>query len=148
MPMSGEERGGYPSGDTPASELPPPPDSVTVPVRPTADGGHGILLADEVRASPPPRFLTEDQVRQLLAECVTVVKPGETLILRLGREWTPGQFHEVQGMLDDVIRYRDLPFRALAVPADGLGVAEAPPPRDPIPRSWTCPAGSPAEPLP
>ena len=86
----------------------------------------------------PPRFLTEDQVRQLLAECVTVVKPGETLVLRMGREWTPPQLREVADMVDAVIKYRELPFRALVVPADALGVATHE-------HEWTrcpnCPAG-------
>lgn len=80
---------------------------------------------EENQRTEPPRFFTGDQVRQLLAECVTVVKPGETLILRLGREWTPRQFRELQDALDSAIQYRDLPFQALAVPADGLGVAVA-----------------------
>ena len=83
----------------------------------------------EARSGPvivlPPRFLTEDRVRQLLSECVTVVKPGETLVLRMGREWTPSQMREVQDMLDVVMEDRELPFRALVVPADGLGVAQS-----------------------
>ena len=71
----------------------------------------------------PPRFLTEDQVRQLLAECVTVVKPGETLVLRMGQEWAPSQLREVQEMLDEAIKWRELPFKAIVVPADELAVA-------------------------
>ena len=39
-----------------------------------------------ILSSPPP--LTPDQVRYLLRECVTVVKPGETLMIR-GADWTP-----------------------------------------------------------
>jgi hypothetical protein len=35
--------------------------------------------------------LTPDQVRQLLRECVTVVKPGETLIVRVPVTWSPEQ---------------------------------------------------------
>ena len=45
--------------------------------------------------SPPPS-LTPDQVRHLLSKCVTVVKPGEVLILRAGEGWTPTQVQEVQ----------------------------------------------------
>ena len=39
--------------------------------------------------------LTSGEIRQLLRECVTVVKPGETLILRGGDNWTPEQVREV-----------------------------------------------------
>jgi hypothetical protein len=121
------ERGGYTSGEATAGDFPVPPG---VPVRKTVDGGHAVLLSDMVRASGmvrapvAPRFLTEDQVRQLLSECVTVVKPGETLVLRTGREWTPSQMREVQDMLDEFIKWRKLPFRAMVVPADDLAVAQ------------------------
>jgi len=40
--------------------------------------------------------LTPDEIRQLLRECVTVVKPGETLVLRCPEGWTPDQAGEMQ----------------------------------------------------
>ncbi len=40
--------------------------------------------------------LSPDEIRQLLRECVTVVKPGETLILRCPEGWTPDQAGEMQ----------------------------------------------------
>ena len=75
----------------------------------------------------PPQHppLGEDEIRQLLRECVTVVKPGETLILRCGREWTPQQMREIQDMVDATAEWRGLGFKVLVVPADELGVAEA-----------------------
>ena len=69
--------------------------------------------------------LTEDEVRHLLSECVTVIRPGETLLLRCGRDWTPGQAREVQEWMDRAIEWRDLGFKALVVPGEELGVAEA-----------------------
>ena len=69
--------------------------------------------------------LTKDEVRQLLRECVTVVKPGETLVIRGDRNWTPNQLREVQDMLDRATKYYDLRFHALVVPGEELGVAEA-----------------------
>jgi hypothetical protein len=69
--------------------------------------------------------LTEDEVRQMLSECVTVVRPGETLLLRCGRDWTPDQAREVQEWMDRAIEWRDLGFKALVVPADELGVVGA-----------------------
>jgi len=80
-------------------------------------------------AKMPPRFLrqsaplTRDQVRQLLAECVTVVKPGETLVIR-GRDWTPMQTREIQQVMDGLHEDGQVPFRALAVFGDELAVAE------------------------
>lgn len=94
-------RGGYPAGDMEAGALPSPPEGVT------------------------KRTLSPDEIRALLRECVTVVRPGETLIVRAGREWTPVQVREVQDMLDWATEDRHLPFKALIVPGDGLGVAEA-----------------------
>ena len=42
--------------------------------------------------------LSEDEVRHLLRECVTVVRPGEVLILRVGPPgvFTPNQLREYQ----------------------------------------------------
>ena len=73
------------------------------------------------RVLPP---LSEPEVRQLLRECVTVVKPGETLIIRGDRNWTPGQLREVQDWLDREPEWRGLDFRILVVPGEELGVAE------------------------
>ena len=69
--------------------------------------------------------LTEDEIRQLLSECVTVVKPGETLVVR-GANWTPEKLREIQECMDVMHRKGIVPFKALAVPGDELGVAEAP----------------------
>ena len=69
--------------------------------------------------------LTDDEVRHLLSECVTVVRPGETLLQRCGRDWTPGQAREVQEWMDRAIEWRDLGFKARVVPGEELGVAEA-----------------------
>lgn len=71
-------------------------------------------------------ILTEDEVRSLLRECVTVVKPGETLVILADRDWTPSQVRELQDALDAGIKYRDLGIHALVVPGAELGVAEPP----------------------
>ena len=71
------------------------------------------------------KALSEDEVRQLLRECVTVIKPGETLIIRGDRNWTPNQVREVQDSLDHMAGWRDLGFKVLVVPGEELGVAEA-----------------------
>ena len=77
---------------------------------------------------PSAPSLTKDEVRQLLRECVTVVKPGETLVVRVGGEWTPAQMREMQDALnwgwDDGTPY--WPFRTLIVYGEELGVAEVP----------------------
>lgn len=72
---------------------------------------------------PPP--LTPDEVRQLLRECVTIIKPGETLILRVPWKTTPTQVQELQDALTDGIEYTGAPFKVLVVPGDELTVAEA-----------------------
>ena len=68
--------------------------------------------------------LTPDEVRQLLRECVTVVKPGEHLILRVPWSITPSQVRELQEVVNEMAGYLELPFRMLVLPGDELGVAE------------------------
>ena len=43
--------------------------------------------------------LTKDEVRQLLRECVTVVKPGEILVLQPGPDYTPDQLRAMQELV-------------------------------------------------
>ena len=89
---------------------------------------------------PPP--LTADEIRHLLSECVTVVKPGETLILRVPWTTTPTQVRELQVVLDETTAWLELPFKALVVPGDELTVAQAPEP-DFMARVTTEPLGGP-----
>ena len=42
--------------------------------------------------------LAPGEIRQLLRECVTVVAPGETLVLRCPESWTPEQ----AGMMQEI----------------------------------------------
>ena len=99
--------------------------------RETTDGRWAVRLADEARR-PAPEVedappLTVAAVRALLRECVTVVAPGETLIIRLGPGYEPFHVRELQEGLDDVREYRNLPFHVVVVPGDELGVAAFPP---------------------
>ncbi len=98
--------------------------------------------------SPSP--LTPDEIRQLLRECVTVVKPGETLVIRGDRNWTPNQVREVQDWLDSAAEWRDLGFKILVVPGDEFGIAEppaAPFPGGPYVPIAPVPLDEPAEPV-
>ena len=78
--------------------------------------------AHRVIQQPPP--LSPDEIRQLLRECVTVVKPRETLVVR-GTNWTPAQTREIQQAMDEMYELGIVQFKALAVFGDELGVAEA-----------------------
>ena len=69
----------------------------------------------------PP--LSPDQVRSLLRECVTVVKPGEVLVIRAPGDWTPNQLREYAEHLEYYAG--EMGIRAMVVAGDGLGVAEA-----------------------
>ena len=79
-------------------------------------------MPPRVIQQPPP--LTPDEIRQLLRECVTVVKPGEHLILRVPWHTTPGQLRELQDAADEVAGRLELPFRTLVLPGDELAVTE------------------------
>ena len=104
------------------ADLPPPSLPGGLPVRRTSDGGYAVLLADEVHAEPAP--LTPDQVRQLLRECVTVVKPGETLVLRIAG-LTTGELWETQRAVDEMSQHAGWP-KIIVLAGDELGVIAAP----------------------
>ena len=72
-------------------------------------------------------MLAPDEIRQLLRECVTVVKPGEHLILRIPWTTTPAQVRELQDFVTDTAVWLDLPFKVLVLPGDELAVAEPEP---------------------
>ena len=74
------------------------------------------------RVVPPP--LSPDEIRQLLRECVTVVKPGETLILRVPLTWAPDEVFRYQRNVNAVHDEGLIPFKVLILGAEELGVAE------------------------
>ena len=78
----------------------------------------------EHRVIPSPPPLTPDEIRQLLRECVTVVKPGETLIVRVPVTWAMDQVSNYQKNFSDWARWLDLPFKVIVVIGEELGVAE------------------------
>ena len=78
------------------------------------------------RVIQQPPHLSPDEIRQLLRECVTVVKPGETLVVRVPLTWTPDDVNRYSRTIGELNEALDLPFRTLVVPAEELGVAEAP----------------------
>jgi hypothetical protein len=80
----------------------------------------GGFDARHVRWLPPGPVLTREVVEAAVRECVTVVKPGETLVIRC-RDWTPDQAEQWQEYIDAA--WRDLPFRVVVVIGDELGVA-------------------------
>jgi hypothetical protein len=74
---------------------------------------------------PPRPLLTPETARELLRECVTVVKPGETLIVRANWEWTPAQVRDVQEYADTVSGYREIGVKILFLPGEEFAVAKA-----------------------
>lgn len=68
-----------------------------------------------------PRALEPDEARALLRECVTVVAPGETLVVRISDSWTSQQ-------AADCMRHfnaQGFPFRLVLVPAEEFAVVRA-----------------------
>lgn len=78
-----------------------------------------------LRIIPPPPALSPDEVRQLLSECVTVIKPGEVLILRGRDGWTPEQVGEVHRAAAVWLEENAPAVRALAVPPMEIAVMPA-----------------------
>ena len=80
-------------------------------------------LPQRISVPMEPRPLSLGDIHCILRECVTVVKPGETLVVR-GTNWTPAQTREIQQAMDEMHELGIVPFKALAVFGDELGVAE------------------------
>lgn len=78
------------------------------------------ILPDE-----PHALLDRETVRQLFRECVTVVQPGETLIVRVPVTWTAQQVRAYQEAMD-WDQQEGRPFPVLVVAGEGLGIAEKP----------------------
>ena len=87
--------------------------------------------------------LTKDEVRQLLRECVTVVKPGEILVVQPGVDYTPNQLREIQQMTDWWLRENAPAIKALVVPGEAHQVVRQEPRRFEYHVGGPCP--SPAE---
>jgi hypothetical protein len=87
-----------------------------------------------LRVLPRPDPLTQDEVRQLLRECVTVVKPGEVLVIRMGTDIPREVAHAYQTTLTEWLATHAPGVKVAIVCGDELGVAEAPPtgPFEPI----------------
>lgn len=64
-----------------------------------------------------PEF-TPEKLRAVMRGCLTVVKPGETLIMRPDWNATPNQVRELQEWLDRWHFDGDLPFRVIALPGE------------------------------
>lgn len=73
----------------------------------------------------PRQSLTADEIRQLLRECVTVVRDNETLVIRVSMSLTQGQVDEYQRTANDYYREGFIPFRVVVVQGEELAVAEA-----------------------
>jgi hypothetical protein len=84
-----------------------------------AAGGHRVCWL------PRQHPLTEDEMRQLLRECATVVKPGETLIVRVPTTWTPQQAVQYQEYVSAVTSQHAPELTVLVLIGDELGIAEA-----------------------
>lgn len=80
--------------------------------------------ASLLRIYDVPRWPTPDELREYLTGNVTIVKPGETLVVRVS-DLTPSQVHEYQDALNRNFEQGFIPFRALVVYGDALGVVSA-----------------------
>lgn len=79
-----------------------------------------------------PRALEPDEARALLRECVTVVAPGETLVVRVSDWWTPRH-------TDEFMRYFDaqgFPFRLVLAWGEEFAVVQAGQPADLSELTW------------
>lgn len=67
-------------------------------------------------------MLHKETILAAIRECVTVVKPGETLAVRLSENFTSGQLREYQEAIDSMTEYRGLGIHVLVLPGEELAV--------------------------
>ena len=114
------------------------PAQLTLPPAPGLTPGQEAGLREDLeaalkeapsgyRAIPWPPPLTPDEIRQLLSECVTVVRPGETLAVRVPWETRPVQVAEYQRYVEEAIETRAIPFRVLILAGEELSVVQQAP---------------------
>jgi hypothetical protein len=77
----------------------------------------------EYKILPQPPPLTPDELRQVLRECVTVVRPGEVLVIRAPEDFTPDQLREYQEYVAWWLEYNAPEVRCLVTIGEELGVA-------------------------
>lgn len=82
----------------------------------------------EFKWMPPGRVITlaPEAVSQLLRECVTVVKPGEVLVLRCPEEWTAEQAQQMQEYANLWLESNAPGVKVLTVPHVEMAVIESP----------------------
>ncbi len=78
-----------------------------------------------VLSLPPP--LSPQEVRSLLRECVTVVRPGEVLVIRVPWNTSQRELREYGESLAAWNASHEGHLEAVIVPAEELGIAEAAP---------------------
>jgi hypothetical protein len=80
------------------------------------------------RVLPPPPPLTPAEIRQLLRESVTVVKPGEVLFYMYGDpNGTPNQIRELQDWINWWLEDNAPDIRVLCLPHGEMAAAESGP---------------------
>jgi hypothetical protein len=77
----------------------------------------------QMRVLPHRPLLTPETARELLRECVTVVKPGEVLVVRVPDNWTARQVSECQEAFESMAEYRDLDITILFMSGEEFAVA-------------------------
>lgn len=93
-------------------------------------GWHRLASIPGARWLPPGPVLTREVVEAAVRECVTVVKPGETLVIRC-RDWTPDQAEQCTEYFRYMAEAGEIPFRPLVVIGDELAVVRPEPDNSP-----------------
>lgn len=91
------------------------------------DGPFRLRKYEPARLPPPAPALTPETAEALLREHVTVVAPGETLVVRVPGSWTPEQAEHYQEYADAATACGRISFPVLVVIGEELAVAPAAP---------------------
>lgn len=85
--------------------------------------GNDTAARYGIRVLPPGRLLTPELARELAREYVTIVQPGETLIIRIPDTWTMQQMDEAQRYVNRFTAHRGTGAAILFIPGDEFAIA-------------------------
>jgi hypothetical protein len=72
----------------------------------------------------PASPLSQEEIRELLRECVTAVEPGQMLVIRVSPDFAPNQVQEYGDMVAAWAESHAPDVKVLVVAAEELGVAQ------------------------
>lgn len=87
-------------------------------------GAERIKVQDQ-QDRQSDNWLSKDEVRELLRECVVAVRPGEILVIGVSTFFSPRQLRELQESAQATLENWGSGIKVMVLPAAALAIIEA-----------------------